>query len=87
MSTMMNILACLDVPTEGPLSVRRCGTSATRRVEPHQFLTAYRPWYVLAFALVRADWRDFRVAGSSGSPPSGTSSCRAPFLKAAPARS
>jgi predicted DNA-binding transcriptional regulator YafY len=40
---------------------RRDGTSATRRVEPHQLLTAYGPWYLLAFDLVRDDWRIFRV--------------------------
>ena len=40
---------------------RRDGTSATRRVEPHQLLTAYGAWYLLAFDLLRDDWRIFRL--------------------------
>jgi predicted DNA-binding transcriptional regulator YafY len=40
---------------------RRDGARTTRRVEPHQLLTAYGPWYLLAFDLVRDDWRIFRV--------------------------
>jgi predicted DNA-binding transcriptional regulator YafY len=40
---------------------RRDGTRMARRVEPHQLLTAYGPWYLLAFDLVRDDWRIFRV--------------------------
>lgn len=40
---------------------RRDGTRMIRRVEPHQLLTAYGPWYLLAFDLVRDDWRIFRV--------------------------
>jgi predicted DNA-binding transcriptional regulator YafY len=40
---------------------RRGGTSATRRVEPHQLLTAYGAWYLLAFDLLRNDWRIFRL--------------------------
>lgn len=39
----------------------RLGRDSDRRVEPYRIVVLGRRWYLLAFDLVRADWRTFRL--------------------------
>lgn len=41
--------------------VRRDGTPARRRVEPHHVVTTRLRWYLIAFDMHRDDWRTFRL--------------------------
>ncbi|GGM73055.1 DNA-binding transcriptional regulator [Longimycelium tulufanense] len=40
---------------------RRDGTTASRRVEPHELVVTHGRWYLLAYDLRRDGWRNFRV--------------------------
>ena len=39
----------------------RAGAPSTRRVEPHQLVHTGRRWYLVAWDVIRKDWRTFRV--------------------------
>ncbi|GAA2678050.1 helix-turn-helix transcriptional regulator [Actinoplanes palleronii] len=49
----------------------RDGAGSRRHVEPHRLVPLGRKWYLLAWDLDRADWRNFRVDRIAGPLPAG----------------
>ncbi|KUL30538.1 helix-turn-helix transcriptional regulator [Actinoplanes awajinensis] len=49
----------------------REGAGSRRHVEPHRLVPLGRKWYLLAWDLDRADWRNFRVDRIAGPVPTG----------------
>ncbi|MGJ4729766.1 helix-turn-helix transcriptional regulator [Luteimonas sp. SDU101] len=47
------------------------GRASVREIEPHALVSTEARWYLLAWDLVRGDWRTFRVDRISGSPHAG----------------
>ncbi|MBO2459905.1 helix-turn-helix transcriptional regulator [Actinomadura violacea] len=63
-------LACRDAERIRFAYTAAGGTRTDRHVEPHRLVSLGRRWYLVAFDLDRADWRNLRVDRISG--PEGT---------------
>lgn len=72
------IVACIALACRDAESVRFDYIAASsertqRHVEPHRLVALGRRWYLVAYDLVRLDWRSFRLDRIVGSPqPTGT---------------
>ena len=54
-------LACRDTERVGFDYTDRGGVPSQRQVEPHRLVPLGRRWYLVAYDLVRHDWRTFRL--------------------------
>jgi predicted DNA-binding transcriptional regulator YafY len=59
-------LACRDAERLEFDYTTRGGESSCRSVEPHRLVPLGRRWYLVAYDLVRQDWRSFRLDRLSG---------------------
>lgn len=64
-------LACRDSETLRFDYVAANGQHTERNVEPHRLVSLGRRWYLVAYDLIRHDWRNFRVDRLSAPEPTG----------------